>query len=484
MKRKRNIVLFFLIVIIFVSMLFMVNRMNEDKNRLELLEYIDLSEETVESIRNENRNICLSVDDSLERYKGQVESSTFWLSFDNNEVTNISLFFNQETDEKKISLAGWFDTMPLKELEIILGEDLKSPAGENGAYTYASLRLEKMGVLQIETGLSGNGDLNVVIAKTDNKKVEQLKHFDYIWKEKEINYESLNKNVIVKMKYPELEIVDKEGLTNNINRLLIVGISSKLAEYNLNLDNMSEWENTFLEIDYEMTFESAECISFCYTGRLEQLSKEYQLLFGTTCTTMNNGKLLEFNDFMDLTLFKNHEDCGQEYDIIYNDDLAFYQFRKNEGHFTEFYLRPASVVYVGKQIPRDDHLENFGRVFQYDTEQLLRNGKVWTWGEMFFENDEDNVKVWIMVPKLLTDLDSGLEREINLELEKVIAEQLNNYDLDIDEINSWSNVQISIGGVQKKDGNQYNAYQWDGTIKINEQEFDINFEYTLDYDMN
>lgn len=484
MKRKRIFVLIFLIVIIFVSMLFITNRMNVDKNKLELLEYIDLSEEAVESIRNENRNISLSVDDSLSRYKGQVESSTFWLSFDNNEVTNISLFYNQETEEKKISLAGWFDTMPLKELEIIFEEDLKSPVGENGAYTYASLRLEKMGVLQIETGLSGNGDLNVVIAKTDNKKIDQLRHLNYIWKEKEINYENPAENVKVKIKYPEIEIVEREELTNNINRLLIDGISLKLAEYNLNLDKMSEWENTSLEIDYEMTFESAECISFCYTGKLEKLSKVHQLLFGTTCTTMNNGKLLEFNDFINLTVFGNHEDNEQEYDILYNDDLGFYQFQNNEGHFTEFYLKPAGVIYVGKEIPMDEHQENYGRVFKYDTEQLLRNGKVWTWGEMFFQNDEKNVKVWIMVPKLLTDLYSGLEREINLELEKVIEEQLNYYDLDIDEINNWSNVQISIGGRTKKDKSQYNVYQWDGTIKINEQEFDLNFDYTLDYDTN
>ena len=477
MKRKRSFILFPLFVIIFVAVLFINIGMNRGKDKLELLEYINLSEETVESIENEDRKIRISRDDSLSRYKGELGNSTFWLSFDNNEVASISLFFNTEMKKQKISLAGWFDTMSLQELEKIYSEDLKSSIGENRASTYASLRMEKMGVLQLETGLSGNGDLNVVIAKTDHKKIEQLKNFEYIWREKEIDYENSSKNVNIKIKYPEIEVVEKLNLTNNLNKFIVDGICSKLAEYNLRLEEISSWENTSIEIDYEMTFESAECISFCYTGKLKTQFEEYPLIFGTTCSTMNNGELMGFGDFINLTLFGQHEDYGQEYDIIYNDDKAFYHFQKHEGHFTEFYLKPACVVYVGKQQPKSESQENYGRVFKYDTEQLLRNGKVWMWGKMQFVNSENNVNVSIMVPKLLTDLHFGLEKENNEEIEKVISDQLNNYGLDIDEINNWSNVQISLGCVCKGDEAQYDAYQWDGTIIINEKEFDISFEY-------
>lgn len=139
---------------------------------VELLGYITLPQE--EAIKKLD---LVSLDENVEEmnvlkqsaYRGTVESEDFFIHFSQGEIENIWLPLTADAASGICSLAGCDMAMTRDEAAGLFLGDCQYIDYSN--VYFSSLKLEKMGILELNLACNGNGDLSIIAVEVSSEKL-------------------------------------------------------------------------------------------------------------------------------------------------------------------------------------------------------------------------------------------------------------------------------------------------------------------------
>ena len=258
--------------------------LSDSLKNIELLDYLEMSQneavKTLDLISLDENTESLNVLEE-ETYRGTYNTANFYMFFNQGEMKDIWLSANTGGASGICSLAGCDMALSREEAERIYQKDCRYVGANNSMYI-SSLRLEKMGVLELTLACIGSGDLNFIAAEVSAQKAEILEDLEYVWSDREISLSNSANNVEINIQIPQISIPTDPVLSEKLNRIFAEGLDSKLNQYGWDMSNVEEWEDVRVHIDYEKAFESAEYISIHYTGSIITDERSYYLDFGTT----------------------------------------------------------------------------------------------------------------------------------------------------------------------------------------------------------
>lgn len=452
---------------------------------VELLDYITLPQEKVMKKLD-----LVSLDEEVEEinvlkqsaYRGTVETADFFIHFSQGEIENIWLPVKTDALSGICSLAGCDMTMTRDEAAELFSRECQYIDYSN--MYFSSLRLEKMGILELNLACNGNGDLSIIAVEVSSEKIDQYKNLEYIWTDKMVSFLDEKNNVEMQIVVPQVEIMTDTVLAQNLNSIFMQGIYEKLSQCGWNVDEMNQWQNIKISINYEKTFESAEYISIHYTGSVVTDKEEWDLNFGTTCYTSNGGGMTGLSQIFNDEIFDKYENDRIDYRIWPEDEEAIASFLNKEQHYTDYYLMPSRLILLGTVESANAYRDIVGNDMEYDTVSLLRDETVWNWDYFRYNNEDNQVNVLICAPQIEVQLQEELKRNINILIGQVIFEKLQSYGLEFGKIGEWKNTEISIDGVCTFASENYRSFAFEGKITSGIKRYDLQFGITVCMDGN
>ena len=422
--------------------------LSDSLKNIELLDYLEMSQneavKTLDLISLDENTESLNVLEE-ETYRGTYNTANFYMFFNQGEMKDIWLSAKTGGASGICSLAGCDMTLSREEAERIYQKDCQYVGANNSMYI-SSLRLEKMGVLEMTLACIGSGDLNFIAAEVSAEKAEILEDLEYVWSDREISLSNSANNVEIDIQIPQISIPTDPVLSEKLNRIFEEGLDSKLNQYGWDMSNIEEWEDVRVHIDYEKTFESAEYISIHYTGSIITDERGYYLDFGTTVHTSAGGGMLELSSIFNDKIFNQYENGRTRYDVFPDNEEALQDFNAKEHHYLDYYLLPSCLVLLG-DVESGNSITNMKvSAWEYDTVSLLRNSISWVWDIYSFSNKDSNVNITICAPQIEVCLQEDLKRTINGQIGEIIFDEIQNYGLNVDELEEYENVRVLVNG--------------------------------------
>lgn len=456
----------------------------EPSENLELLDYLGLS--PAEGIWDLDLTYIDDEDESLDLskeavYGGRKDTASFFMSFNQDKLKDIWLAANPDAQPGVCSLAGCDMTESRETAAEIFQDDCQSVGVNDNLYA-SSLRLEKMGVLELGLTCSGSGELNFIGTEVAPEKIEELRDWEYLWTEKQISFFKPENNARVKIRVPQIEIPVDNALSENLNQIFMEGVNRSLSQHGWNIDDIEQWRDASIDIGYEKAFESAEYISIHYTGTISTDDRDYNLDFGTTCHTWDGGGMLELSSLYSKSILDQYRGAHGLFGIYPNHEEAMQDFAGKEEHYTDYYLMPETLVLLGDVKTEHAVSSVEAKEIEYDTASLLREDITWIWDSYYYSQDDRNVHAAVCVPQIEACRQIDLKNTINEQIVNAVFGQLRNCGLDMDERENWKDVKISLDGDCVYIGENARSYRMAGELASGEEELELLFEISIDMD--
>lgn len=416
--------------------------------------------------------------DTQEEIEERFSQTPVGWRFENGEPSSVYLV--SELDGE-YSLAGWNQWPDFNESIKLFENDCEGRSGYNGSMSYSSLRLEKMGILELTVERNVFGVVNRVEAEVDREKINRYADLEYLWSEQKIEFCSKERKVDVEIAVPEIAVKDSEELSENINQTFQDGVRMKLETYGLHMEEMENWENVSLKISCKMTFESAEYISFYYTGNLMLEGRHYVLNFGTTCHVAGGGDMIPLEHIRNQKVFGIYDNFEGTY---LSDNVAFEKFLEAGQHYTDYYLMPQWIDCFSEIENEPEKYEDVTcNSYRIDTVELLRRPFAWGTDSMQIVNDKRQEIVFFRVPAIFACEELDRKMQLNRELQERISQKVMEYGIDTAHLESLENQKIGLVYHTMEKGETAVKFQFELTMEQLDQEWERKVCFDMDFCM-